>query len=96
MHRIKEMPPLPGAAGHHTKADYDAFFNGWKPDVEAREQFEAEVRPQAPCLRTYYPLFQCLFPCLSLSLSTSISLFISISLYITISVSTSLCPDVQQ
>jgi len=38
--RIKEMPPLPSAAGKHTKEDYNAFFSGWKPDLEARKALE--------------------------------------------------------
>ena len=38
--RIKEMPPLPSASGHHKKEDYDAFFNGWNPGAAARKQLE--------------------------------------------------------
>jgi len=44
---IKEMPPLPQAGGVHKKQDYDAFFNGWKPDVEAREKADAEAAEDA-------------------------------------------------
>ena len=38
--RIKEMPPLPSASGHHKKEDYDAFFNGWNPGVAARKELQ--------------------------------------------------------